>query len=209
MKLVGSDEYLSGGIIPAFNYKKTNTMKHEIINRIIQETEAKSYLEIGYGDGFNFNKIVDSIAKVGVDPNAKETGKDIFKLNSDNFFQSQDSEYDVVFIDGLHHADQVRKDIINAMKCNAKAIIIHDTIPHSKEMQEVPRNTKEWTGDVWRAVVGFIESYPDVNVVTYRSDFGLTVIYPEGKKVRKHFENMEMTYEEFKENEAQLLNIID
>ena len=27
-------------------------------------------------------------------------------------------------------------------------------------MQEVPRDTKEWTGDVWQAVVK--ESYPDV-----------------------------------------------
>lgn len=184
-------------------------MKHEIINRIITETEAKSYLEIGFADGFNFNKITNSVTKVGVDPNAKANGKDIFKLNSDNFFQSQDSEYDVVFIDGLHYADQVRKDIINAMKCNAKAIIIHDTIPHSKEMQEVPRNTKEWTGDVYKAVVGFRMKYPDIKLETYRSDYGLSVLYPNGKKVKSHFEKIELSYEDFKENEVYLLNIID
>lgn len=183
-------------------------MKDEIINRIIAETEAKSYLEIGYGNGTNYDLIYCE-NKVAVDPNTTASGKDIFKLKSDTFFDSQESEYDVIFIDGLHHADQVRKDIINAMKCNAKAIIIHDTIPHSKEMQEAPRNTKVWTGDCWRAVVGFIESYPDVGVVTYRSDFGLTVIYPEGKKVRKHFENESYTYEGFKKNEVELLNIID
>lgn len=182
-------------------------MKHEIINRIIAETEAKSYLEIGVADGFNFNKIVDSIAKVGVDPNSNDVK--VIKSTSDLFFDWNEDIQDVVFIDGLHHADQVRKDIINAMKCNAKAIILHDTIPQNKEMQEVPRNTKVWTGDCWRAVVGFIQNYPDVNVVTYRADFGLTVIYPEGKKVKKHFENKEMTYEEFKKNEVELLNIID
>lgn len=183
-------------------------MKHEIINRIIQEVEGKSYLEIGYGNGDNYGLIYCE-NKVAIDPNTTATGKDIFKFDSDNFFRSQESEYDVVFIDGDHTCNQVRKDITNALKCNAKAIIIHDTIPHSKEMQEVPRIQKEWTGNVWRTVVGFIESYPDIKIETYRSDYGLTIIYPNGKKTRKHFENKEMTFEEFKENEVELLNIID
>lgn len=181
-------------------------MKHEIINRIIQEVEAKSYLEIGYGNGANFDKI-ECEYKLACDP--QTINPDAQKITSDEFFKAFQSDLDVVFIDGLHHAEQVRKDIVNSMKCNAKAIILHDTIPHSKEMQEVPRNSKQWTGDCWRAAVGFIQSYPDVNVVTYRADFGLTVIYPAGKKVKKHFENKEMTYEEFKAKEVQLLNIID
>lgn len=188
-------------------------MKHEIINRIIQEVEATSYLEIGYGNGANFNKI-ECEEKWSTDPITKEDKINVSNLSSDEFFiffeaNSSSNILDVVFIDGLHHADQVRKDIINALKCNAKAIILHDTIPHTKIMQEVPRNTKQWTGDCWRAVVGFVQSYPDVKVETYRSDFGLTIIYPEGKKVRKHFEDLEMTYEEFKENEVELLNIVD
>lgn len=183
-------------------------MKHEIINRIIQEVDGKHYLEIGYGNGANFNKIICK-GKLATDPNVANPSGNIANLSSDEYFQLVANEYDVVFIDGLHHADQVRKDIVNAMKCNAKAIILHDTIPYSKEMQEVPRNTKVWTGDCWRAAVGFIQSYPDVKVETYRADFGLTVIYPNGKKVKKHFENKEMTFEEFKANEVQLLRIID
>lgn len=183
-------------------------MKHEIINRIIQEVEAEHYLEIGYGNGANFDKI-ECKGKLATDPNLKNPTKNLVNLSSDEYFAIVANDYDVVFIDGLHHADQVRKDIINAMKCNAKAIILHDTIPHSKEIQEVPRNSKQWTGDCWRAAVGFIQSYPDVNVVTYRADFGLTVIYPAGKKVKKHFENKEMSFDEFKANEVQLLNIID
>lgn len=183
-------------------------MKHEIINKIITDTNSESYLEIGYGDGFNFDK-VKAKEKTATDPEYKGKSTDIFPYNSDKFFENTGDNFEVIFIDGDHNAEQVRKDIINSLKCNPRAIILHDTIPHSKEMQEVPRNTKQWTGDVWRSVVGFIENYPDVKVETYRSDFGLTVIYPEGKKVRKHFENMEMTYEDFKENEVELLKIID
>lgn len=186
-------------------------MKSEIINRIIQEVEAESYLEIGYGNGANFDKIECGV-KIAIDPNVPPIGKlqaVVYKKTSDEFFQINEDEIDVIFIDGLHYADQVRKDISNALKCNAKVVIVHDTIPHSKEMQKQSRTTKEWTGDVWRAVVGFIESYPDVKAFTCRADYGLTVIYPEGKKVKKHFENKEMTYEEFKANEVELLNIID
>jgi len=210
MKLAGSDEYISGGIVPASNYYKQNIMKNkaEIINKIIQEVGAISYLEIGYGNGANFN-LIKCENKLSCDPEVKSKDPRVLKESSDDFFEHNNIELEVVFIDGLHHADQARKDISNALKCNAKAIILHDTIPHDKEMQEVPRHRKVWTGDCWRAVVGFIQSYPDVNVVTYRADFGLTVIYPEGKKTRKYFENLEMTYEEFKANEVELLNIID
>lgn len=181
--------------------------KSVIINRIIKDNKCESYLEIGYGNGHNFNQIKCKI-KTSCDPDSK-SGEPL-KMTSDKFFEAHKGKvYELVFIDGLHHADQVRKDIINAMKCNPIAIILHDTIPHSKDMQEVPRNTKQWTGDVWRSAVGFKQSYPDVRFETYRSDYGLTVIYPEGKKSRKHFENREMTYEEFKVNEVELLNIID
>src|SRR5690606_20367446 len=138
-------------------------------------------------------------------------GVNLFEIDSDTFFKGTDSNlsFDVVFVDGLHHAEQVRQDIINALKCNAKAIILHDTIPPTQAHQIVPRKQTSWTGDVWRAAVGFKQSYPDVRLETYRSDYGLTVIYPEGKKVRKHFENMEITYDEFNENKVELLNIID
>lgn len=181
--------------------------KADIINKVIKKLEAVTYLEIGIGDKSNFNKI-ECENKLAVDPNV--TGEDIVSVESDKFFDDfQGGELDVVFIDGNHESGQVRKDIINALKCNPKAILIHDTIPHSKEMQEVPRIQKEWTGDVWRAVVGFIEKHPDVKVETYRSDYGLTVIYPNGVRTRKYFENLKMTYEEFKENEVNLLNIID
>jgi len=185
--------------------------KAEIINRIVQEVGAISYLEIGYGNGANFDKIECEV-KLSIDPEAKPTGKlqgVLYRKTSDEFFGINEDDIDCVFIDGLHHCDQVRKDIINALKCNAKAIILHDTIPTTEAHQIVPRKQLSWTGDCWRAVVGFKQSYPDVKLETYRSDYGLSVLYPEGKKVKKHFENKEMTYDEFKENEVTLLNIID
>lgn len=179
--------------------------KEDIINEIIKDNEYVSYLEIGFGNGYNFNKINCDI-KLSCDTN----GKGDFKGTSDEFFEDhKDNTWDLIFIDGLHTAEQVRKDIINALKCNAKCIILHDTLPPTEGHQIVPRKQTSWTGDVWRAVVGFKENYPDVNLKTYKADYGLTVIHPEGKKVRKHFENTEISYEYFKENAKKLLNIID
>lgn len=190
--------------------------KSVIINGIIKETKSESYLEIGYGNGHNFKRIECS-KKSTCDPETVEMDvKDdkgnvikTFKPNSDEYFSLVKDNFDCIFIDGLHHADQVRKDIINSLKLNPNVIILHDTLPKNKLMAEVPRKQLSWTGDVWRAVVGFHENYPDVKIETYRADYGLTCIYPEGKKVKKHFEEMEMTYEDFKANEVELLNILD
>lgn len=182
--------------------------KSEIINRIIAETGSESYLEIGYGNGYNFKQIKCK-SKLSCDPDTKN--HEALKMTSDEFFEAhKDNVFECVFIDGLHHADQVRKDIINSMKCNAKAIILHDTIPPTQAHQIVPRKQTSWTGDVYKAAVGFRMKYPDIKMETYRSDYGITVLYPEGKKVRSHFEKeCKLTYEEFKENEVELLRIID
>lgn len=180
--------------------------KHEIINEIIEREGYKYYLEVGYELGNNFKEIKCK-DKLSVDTN----GKADITAKSDDFFKDNDKTFDVVFIDALHHADQVRKDIINSMKCLSEdgVIILHDVLPSSKEMQEVPRVQKEWTGDCWRAAIGFHKEYPKVKFETRRADYGITCIYPNGKKYRKHFEDTEITYEEFKANEDEFLNIVD
>lgn len=182
--------------------------KEEILNEIIEKNGYKSYLEIGTQTNANFDKI-NIKSKTGIDPKAK--GKGLIKKTSDDFFKDNDKTFDLVFIDGFHHADQVRKDIVNSMRFLEEdgAIVLHDTIPHNKAMQEVPRKQKEWTGDVWRAAVGFHKEYPDIPLETLKADYGLTFIYPQGKKYRKHFEDMETTFAEFDKNKTELLNIID
>lgn len=179
--------------------------KSTIINRIIKEVKGEAYLEIGTQTTKNF-RAIKCETKHGVDP-AVDSPYNV-QLTSDEFFAENKNKYDVIFIDGLHEAEQVRMDIINAINCNPKAIILHDTIPKSEEMQRVPREQRVWTGDVWRAVVGFLESNPDVDFKTYRADWGLTVIYPEGQIIQP-FEVSQMTYQKFKQNEVSLLNIVD
>lgn len=182
------------------------TNKEDYINGIIDENNYKNYLELGFQDGANFNKI-ECENKTSVDVN----GKADFNDGDLDFFDNNDKDFDCVFIDSLHEAEHVRKVIIESLKVLTKdgCIILHDTCPPSEKHQIIPRQQKQFCGNVWKAAVGFIENYPDVIVETYRSDWGLTCLYPEGKKVRKHFEDKEMTYEDFKSNEVELLNIVD
>ena len=91
--------------------------------------------------------------KIGVDPvwggNVKKT--------SDEFFQDNDEKFDLIFIDGLHHYKQVKKDIrnsLNALK-DGGVILMHDCMPKNYYYQAVPRCQYEWNGDTWKAFLEF------------------------------------------------------
>jgi SAM-dependent methyltransferase len=123
--------------------------KENIIQDLINKNGFKSYLEIGSGDGHNFNKIKCE-TKIGIDPIGK--GKDIAVMQSDEYFTHNEDKFDLIFIDGLHHSEQVERDILNSWKVLNKGgvILIHDIKPSNEEMTLIPRNSKEWTGDVFK-----------------------------------------------------------
>ena len=64
-------------------------------------------MEIGLGDCNNYNSVsLDINNKYGVDP-AFDSVNNIHGVKSDEFFQNNNETFDVIFIDGLHHYDQV------------------------------------------------------------------------------------------------------
>ena len=141
-----------------------------IINKIIKEKGYETYLEIGLGDGANFNN-VQLLDKIGVDPNTPKTITSGMtkEQESDVFFEwyIQECEHDLsakrdlIFIDGLHLSEQCEKDIVNAWKClnSGGTILIHDCMPWEEIIASRQRKTVAWTGDVYKCVVGLIETY--------------------------------------------------
>ena len=89
--------------------------RHEIINLLITKNNYKSYLEIGLDNGFNFSRI-EINNKISVDPALGQYShaNPTYKLTSDDFFSQNKNRYDIIFIDGLHHSEQVYKDIKNS-----------------------------------------------------------------------------------------------
>ena len=127
----------------------------EIVQRLIDRYGYQSYLEIGVDKGQTFTYIRCPL-KHGVDPRRNVA---THSMTSDEFFSTLDRNYDIIFIDGLHLAEQVKRDIHNALEHLAPGgvIVMHDCSPRNEKEQRVPEPTfkKAWTGDVWRAFVHY------------------------------------------------------
>ncbi len=139
----------------------------EILNRLTERFGYRDYLEIGVAGGATFRNI-KAPTKTGVDPQWRLWNAlrfDIKKTTSDRFFARNRRTFDLVLVDGLHHADQAFRDIQNALGVlrPGGSILVHDCLPESYEQQAVPRISVSWTGDVWRA---FLKTCQDTSLST-------------------------------------------
>lgn len=159
------------------------TMRWDVINHIAKVIDAKTYLEVGVSSGESMRQVQIEL-KIGVDPAPQLEGVtacDVFvPKTSDELFKEYDGsrgiEFDIVFIDGLHHADQAYRDIVNAAR-TAKIVVVHDSNPSTEEMQRVPAVPGAWTGDVWKAV-SRVRVDGAYLVRTIDTDYGVAVVLP-------------------------------
>lgn len=116
----------STGIKATLFEEAKRPFRTDIINFTIQSLNRETtYLEIGVREPRdNFNKI-NSEKKYSVDPGYENAENNVdFKMTSDDFFTNlrngnvleKSIKFDVIFIDGLHLADQVERDINNALE---------------------------------------------------------------------------------------------
>lgn len=187
--------------------------RYDLINFLIEKHSLINYLEIGVFQGENIRK-VRAPYKNGVDPGAEGyTVPEVdYPLTSDEFFElikdHPDIKYDIIFIDGLHHSEQVDKDIDNSLKHLTEKgfIIVHDCSPISYEAQKVPRETIVWNGDVWKSIVKLRIQRRDVTVRVVDTDFGVGVIT---KKTSADFELKKIPdWEYFDKNRKEILTLI-
>lgn len=144
----------------------------DLINFLNTKYNYKNYLEIGCDQDKLFQRI-DIKNKFGIDP---VSGGNIRKT-SDDFFSTNKTKFDLVFIDGLHEYEQVKKDILNSLKfLNPGGIVlVHDCLPESMSKQAVPRYRSIWNGDVWKAIVD-LRCKENINIYTCNIDQGIGVI---------------------------------
>lgn len=154
----------------------------DYINHLTEKHGYVSYLEVGVQYGNNYHQ-VRTLVNTGFEPEPKGAAalmKGVKAIDSDTGFKRarlNKQRFDIIFIDGLHESDQVAKDLNNSLKClnPGGTIVMHDCVPTTLEMQQVPRMQKEWTGDVWRVWVEAVKRFGD-KAKCYDSDYGVGVI---------------------------------
>ena len=173
--------------------KNKQPFRDELIKFLLDKfPNNKKYLEIGVRiPADNFNQINCEI-KYSVDPGIeyKENPVD-FKLTSDDFFDKlsnglildKNIKFDVIFIDGLHLANQVYKDMFNSLNylTDDGFIVLHDCNPpteyHAREdhnfILSPARNF--WNGSVWKAFYK-MRFNTEVSCFCIDSDWGIGVI---------------------------------
>jgi hypothetical protein len=181
----------------------------DLLNYLINKNNFKTYLEIGiYLPEINFNRI-NVKYKVGVDP--APLGVVNFLGTSDEYFDfiHKDTKFDLIFIDGLHHEEQVLMDIYNSLNhlSDNGIIVCHDCLPTSEIMQGREQCPNEWTGDVWKAIAKLRIQSTNLDIKVLDSDFGCGII-KRGINIPYPHDGGELTYDYYVKNKKELLNII-
>ncbi len=155
----------------SYNFPE-NFHRWDLIKYLIEKNNYKNYLEIGCDQDQLFSK-VNVYNKIGVDP---VSGGNIRKT-SDDFFKNNKSKFNIVFIDGLHTYEQVKKDILNSVNFLEEngIILVHDCMPDSLGKQAVPRYKMQWNGDVWKAIVD-LRQKENLDIYTCEIDQGIGII---------------------------------
>lgn len=196
--------------------------RYDIINSLIEKYNFQTYLEIGVShvDGC-FNKIKAS-EKTGVDPNTeniefnKTSDEFFFELEQGNTRFSRDYKWDLIFVDGLHLANQSYKDIKNSLKHVKKNgfIIVHDCNPPSgwfaRENYLVDGFYAPWNGTVWKAFYKVRTEGLNIETCTVNTDWGVGVIKNTEQKSKNkvEFDNMFFEFNKMAENRAYDLGLL-
>ena len=155
----------------------------ELLNAMASKYSLNNYLEIGVqSKSQNYNKIICP-NKTGVDPAVVEPG--IARMTSDAYFNLVENNnplpsFDLIFIDGDHTKEQVKRDFENSLRflSDTGFIVIHDVLPENEAGTIVPRETKQWWGDVYKWAMT-IKTYSNTRVKTFNIDNGCMLVWKE------------------------------
>ena len=184
-----------------------NYFRWDLIEYLINKYKYSDYLEIGCDQDQLFSKVKIK-NKTGVDP---INGGNIRKT-SDNFFRENKNKFDIIFIDGLHTYNQVKKDILNSINClkDEGIVLVHDCMPDSLSKQAVPRYRMSWNGDVWKAIVDLRQN-ENLEIYTCKIDQGIGVIKKKRNssilKIEKNIKDLK--FKDYYKNYEKYLRVVD
>lgn len=196
---------------------------HATVLRVIAEARAvQRYLEIGSGGAEPSYHQIKCPVKHRIDvrnmgsSHSNAVGR---AQSSDDFFaglaheSAQSPLYDLIFVDGLHHAEQVKRDICDALHWCAVGgtVVVHDCWPNRQEHTAREPHPVAWLGDVWKGVVQIAEENPELDFRTWPGDHGVCVMRrgAEGSPLQPYREKDYYTWEFYLQYRYQLLREVD
>ena len=142
----------------------------EFLAAVARGRGSARYLEIGVQDRTQCFDHIPAARKWGVDPNG---GGATHRQTSDAFFASipKEEAFDLIFIDGDHHHDQVCRDIDNSLRHLAPGgvLVMHDCLPLTRGHEN-----PALCYTAWRAFAKLRER-PDVEAFCGDFDHGVGV----------------------------------
>ena len=147
-----------------------------------------SYVEIGCREGRSLT--LARCPALAIDPDFEiradlHAPTRIFRLTSDDFFARHDlgellgGKVDLAFVDGMHRAEFVLRDILN-LEAHARhnsVIVIDDVLPEQMEWTTRERLTQAWTGDVYKVIPFLRKHRPDLDIRVFDIEMkGMAII---------------------------------
>ncbi len=197
----------------------TKIVNHtQLLQALIDKYSLKSYLEIGVKNPCNNYDKIKCDYKDGCDPDLSQpdarNGATIARMSSDEFFERGyqiKPGYDLIFIDGDHTEEQVKRDFENSLRCLSDNgfILIHDCLPEKEETTVVPRQTKVWHGSVYKFAMSIRDNYDGVKFKTFNIDEGCMLCWKDNEATKAVFNLKVYDWEMYLKWRKELMNVVD
>ncbi len=184
--------------------------RHEFLRRLHRQIKPKTYLEIGVNSGASLR--ISRARTIAIDPEFKiihplRCNLVMAKATSDDFFARENAlahfrgkPIDLAFIDGMHLFEFALRDFINVERATdwASVVVFDDMLPRNVPEAARDRQTRAWTGDVYKVIHTLREHRPDLVLLPVDTQpTGLLVVLapdPTSTALKDNYDEIEKRY---------------
>jgi predicted O-methyltransferase YrrM len=173
-------EQPAGGYLPPdpiATFPPAPMTRHALLGALHRSLRPRTYLETGVQTGLSM--ALSRTRSIGIDPAFTITHEircnvHLVRATSDDFFARADPlahfrgvPIDLAFVDGMHLSEFALRDFMNVEKFMAPtgAVVFDDMLPRNALEAARDRQTKAWTGDVFKVLAILVEQRPDLAVI--------------------------------------------